>query len=162
MGDTMRRRLGRLAGALALCAASALLAPNAAAQRESHTPPRSTRRDVLFVTAAITAAAANSVMHYHHAAGTAPRESEPNDRWIAPDKALHGGASFALTLAGINVGVRPWVASAGICGAGAVFEATQVRASPKDMAVNCAGAALAWGTSKLLHRRPAQSASRPR
>ena len=158
----MARGLHRLVGVLALGVAPSVVPSPAAAQRAAAPPEPRLRREALFLTAITAAAASNIVLHYHHAAGDAPRGVDGEDRWLAPDKALHGGGSYALTLVGIDAGIRPWVATLGVCVAGGVFEATQARASGKDAVTNCAGAALAWGTSKLFQRRAAAARARPR
>ena len=149
----MARGLRRLAGALTLTLVPAVVATPAAAQGLRRPPERSTRRDLLFLGAITGGAASNAVLRFHHAAGTSPRSADGDDRWLGRDKALHGGGSFALTLTGLDLGVRPWVATLGVCMAGGVFELTQARMSGKDAVTNCTGAALAWGTSKIFRRR---------
>ena len=70
------------------------------------------------------------------------------DPWTSLDKPLHGLVAFGLASAAMQAGVRPRTAAIGVCLAGAVFELTQGYASRKDVAINCAGAAIAWGWRK--------------
>ena len=154
----MSRGLQRFVAVLALWVAPAVVATPAAGQRLPRPFEYNARREALFVAAITASAAANSVLHYHHAAGTPPPGSDADDRWLGRDKALHASASYALTLAGMGAGARPWVAAVGTCAAGAVFEVTQARVSGKDAVTNCAAAGLAWGTSWLWRRGHARGA----
>jgi len=149
----MLRGLQRFLALIAIGAVPILFATPVGAQRASQRSDGSRLRGAVFVGMLTASASANTVLHYHHAAGAVRPVGDPTDLWLGRDKAYHGGGSYALTLGGIAGGVRPWVAALGVCGAGAVFEATQVRFSGKDAFINCAGAAMAWGTSKLFPRR---------
>jgi hypothetical protein len=142
--------------ALPLCGATALAqgtapgtAPSGGSSRSS-VSGRARRfarhREAFYVGGAAAGVAANAIWHYH--AGSLVGQ----DVWLGRDKALHGGTAATLTFAGVRAGVRPWVAASTVCAAGGAFELTQLRASGKDAAVNCLGAATAWAWTTLVRR----------
>ena len=77
-----------------------------------------------------------------------------------PDKAVHGLAAWAITSAGVDLGVRPAYSATAVCAAGTAFEFAQGYVSVYDIAADCVGAAGAAAWRSWRARRRAKAAPR--
>lgn len=76
------------------------------------------------------------------------------DQWLGYDKMVHANVAYMLTDAGIELGVRPWVAAGVTCAFGYAFEWSQAEGggyvSNRDAVANCTGAASAVIARRLI------------